>query len=357
MWSVLDCAHASAISPRRVIGWSGRSPPPTRSRSRSPSSRAAQPVSSRLARRWRPSPSASTRGPERSREGWCARPPPSSACRSSALVSSRRAVAERGSPASSLPIRVVRGAQSMRGKSWIRAAAMALLIGPVLPGIRSASARSPWGPDYFPNVSLTTQDGTTVRFYDDLLKGKAVAINLIYTSCKDECPLETARLVQVQRLLGDRVGKDFFFYSISIDPTHDTPTVLKAYAEKFGVGPGWLFLTGKEDDIKLVAKKLGVSRRNDAANRDGHMAFLMLGHEPTGRWMRNSAVDNPRFLATTIGNFMGWKHQGPHRSYAELAQPPNVDVSAYLFQSRCAACHTVGKGDAVGPDLAGVTTR
>jgi protein SCO1 len=123
------------------------------------------------------------------------------------------------------------------------------------------------------------------------------------------------------------------------------------------VRPGWLFLTGKADDIKLIAKKLGLSRRSDAANRDGHMALLMLGNEPTGQWMRNSAVDNPRFLATTITRFMGWPSPQPGRSYAELTQPPNIDAGAHLFQSRCAACHTIGKGDAVGPDLAGVTTR
>ena len=91
---------------------------------------------------------------------------------------------------------------------------------------------TPWGPSYFPNVPLTSQDGVTLRFYDDLLQGKAVAINLIFTSCTDECPLETARLAQVQRLLGDRVGKDLYFYSITIDPKRDTPSVLKSYAEK-----------------------------------------------------------------------------------------------------------------------------
>src|SRR4051812_24498125 len=69
------------------------------------------------------------------------------------------------------------------------------------------------GADYFPNVELVTQDGAKVRFYDDLIKGKSVAINVIYTSCTDECPLETARMVQVQQLLGNRVGKDVFFYS------------------------------------------------------------------------------------------------------------------------------------------------
>jgi len=245
----------------------------------------------------------------------------------------------------------------MRGMHWASVAVVALLLGAGGLLSRPALATNPWGADYFPNVPLRTQDGTTVHFYDDLLKGKAVAINLIYTSCKDECPLETARLVQVQRLLSDHMGKDLFFYSISIDPKRDTPAVLKAYAEKFDVGPGWLFLTGQEDDIKLIATKLGLSRRNDAANRDGHMPLLMLGNEPTGQWMRNSAVDNPRFLATTISSFLGWRNQQPGRSYAELTQPPKIDAGMYLFQSRCAACHTVGKGDAVGPDLAGVTTQ
>jgi len=227
----------------------------------------------------------------------------------------------------------------------------------VLLSILPAFAGSPWGANYFPNVPLITQDGATVRLYDDLLKGKAVAINAIYTSCKDECPLETARLVQVQRLLGDRVGKEIFFYSISIDPKRNTPEVLKAYAQKFGVGPGWLFLTGREEDIKLVVKKLGLSRSNDPANRDGHMPILMIGNEPTGQWMRNSAVDNPRFLATKIGNFMGWKNSQPERSYAGVAESWAPDTGAYIFASRCSACHTIGKGDSVGPDLAGVTTR
>ena len=100
----------------------------------------------------------------------------------------------------------------MRGKSFI---AMGLLAGAFT---GAAFAANRWGADYFPNVVLTTQDGKEVRFYDDLLKGRTVAINIMYTSCTDECPLETARLVQLQRLLGERMGKDVVFYSISIDP-------------------------------------------------------------------------------------------------------------------------------------------
>src|SRR5712691_3241571 len=160
----------------------------------------------------------------------------------------------------------------MQGRSWGGIAAELFAGAVVFLSVGFAFAANRWGADYFPNVPLVTQDGATVHLYDDLLKGKSVAINVIYTSCKDECPLETARLVQLQRLLGDRMGKDIFFYSITIDPRRDKPEVLKAYAEKFGVGPGWLFLTGNEEDLKLVIKKLGLSRVRDSASKDGHSA-------------------------------------------------------------------------------------
>ena len=237
-----------------------------------------------------------------------------------------------------------------------RAAAAAVLAGAAaLSFLGAALAQTPWGADYFPNVTLTTQDGAKVRFYDDLLKGKSVAINLFYTSCQDVCPLETAKLVQLQRLFGERMGKDIFFYSIAIDPW-DTPKENKAYAQKFGVGPGWLFLSGKEADILLLTRKLGLSRASDAVSKDGHSASLMVGNVPNGLWMRHSAMDNPQFLATTIGNFLGWRDLKADRSYAE-ARPLALDKGQFLFQSRCSACHTIGAGDRLGPDLMGVTTR
>ena len=235
-------------------------------------------------------------------------------------------------------------------KAWL----LALLM--VVP-LHDAAAANKWGADYFPDILLTTNEGQKVRFYEDLVKGKSVAINVIYTSCKDECPLETARMAEVQRLMGDRMGKDIFFYSISIDPEKDTPTILKAYAANFGVGPGWLFLTGNKEDIKLLTRKLGLSRLNDAASKDGHATSLMLGNDPNGQWMRNSAVDNPRFLATTMANFFGWKE--PVLPTASYAQARSLDTSRaqFTFESRCASCHTIGGGDRIGPDLGQVTTR
>lgn len=211
-------------------------------------------------------------------------------------------------------------------------------------------------PGYFPNTPLITQDGVKVLFYDDLLKGKSVAINVIYTSCTNECPLETARMAEVQRLLGERMGKDIVFYSISIDPENDTPKVLKEYASKFNVGPGWLFLTGKKEDIILLVKKLGLSRKSDEGNKDGHASSLMLGNEHTGQWMRNSAVDNPRFLVSTMNNFFNWHAVQGNKDYAD-ARPIEISYVQFIFQSRCASCHTIGGGDKIGPDLAGIRQR
>jgi protein SCO1 len=232
------------------------------------------------------------------------------------------------------------------------AAALALLAaGPAHAG------KDRWGAGYFPNVELTGHDGRKYRLYDDLLKGKTVAINVIFTECKDVCPLETAMLVQLYRLLGERAGRDIAFYSISIDPQRDTPEVLKSYAEKFGaLLPGWLFLTGKPEDIRLATKKLGLVRGTDKATRDGHTAILMVGRQAAGQWDRMSALDDPRFLATRMAALLGWRDVLPAQSYAE-ARPLDLQTGQYVYQGRCSACHTIGLGDKVGPDLAGVTAR
>src|ERR1700740_158018 len=80
---------------------------------------------------------------------------------------------------------------------------------------------------YFPNVVLRTQDDKPVRFYDDLVKDKAVTINFFFARCEEICPLVMANLAKVQRLLGDRVGRDLFMNSISLKPEQDTPAKLK----------------------------------------------------------------------------------------------------------------------------------
>ena len=166
----------------------------------------------------------------------------------------------------------------------------------------AAPKDSPWGEGYFPNVELINQDGKTVRFYDDLIKDKVVAINFIYTHCGDSCPAETANLRQVQKLLGDRVGKDIFFYSISIDPKHDTPKVLKEYAQRFRVGPGWSFLSGSKADVTSLRKTLGLFREGVEAGKLGeHNTSILIGNESTGQWVKRSPFDEPKVLAWQLG--------------------------------------------------------
>ena len=246
------------------------------------------------------------------------------------------------------------GAVAPAAAGWLAALMFATLT------TVGAAADSRRGAEYFPNLTLTTQDGEPVRFYDDLLKGKIVAINLIYTTCQYACPLETARMSQVQKKLGDRMGKDVFFYSITIDPEHDTPAVLKEYGEKFQAGPGWKFLTGKKTDIDLISRKLGLYSEPDPGNPDGHMPYLLVGNESTGQWMRNSAVDNAGFLARTIGDWLNsWQSRStePLQPYTEVPSKLTLDRGQYTFANHCAACHTIGAGDHFGPDLKGVNLR
>lgn len=99
-----------------------------------------------------------------------------------------------------------------------------------------------------------------MHLYRDLLKGKgkAVALNMIFASCPDSCPLSTANLARVQKLLDDQAGRDIHFYFISIDPEHDTPEALKAYAQQFHAAPGWLFLTGLVTDMQPLSGRAPV---------------------------------------------------------------------------------------------------
>jgi protein SCO1/2 len=245
-----------------------------------------------------------------------------------------------------------RGGRRTAAAGWLTV--LALAAGTAADA-RADNAR--WGADYFPNITLTTQDGARVRFYDDLVKGKIVAINLIYTTCKYACPLETARLSQVAKLLGDRMGRDVFFYSITIDPEHDTPQVLKEYAAKYQAGPGWTFLTGKKGEIDALSKKLGLYSEPDPSNPDGHTPMLVIGNEETGQWMRNSALDNPKFLSRTIGDWLNsW--QTAKKATTSYSDVPafTFDQGAYTFKNHCAACHTIGGGEHFGPDLQNVAS-
>jgi len=243
----------------------------------------------------------------------------------------------------------------MMGK-YLRVAAFALFITVNVPAL---SAASPWGANYFPNVPLITHEGKTVNFFDDLIKDRIVAINFIYTHCPDTCPLETAQLVQVQKILGDRLGKDVFFYSISIDPENDTPSVLKEYRERFKAR--WTFLTGKKSDIIKLRRKLGLYVEEIQDGSNNHNVNMIIGNQATGRWMKRAPFENPYVLADQIGNWLtGWKAPPRGDNYANAPELRSIPRGEQIYRTRCATCHSLTGNElagALGPDLLGVTQR
>ena len=218
-----------------------------------------------------------------------------------------------------------------------------------------------WHKGYFPNVSLVTQDGKRVRFYDDVIKGKVVAINFVYTTCPDVCPMDTAALRRVQKIVGQRMGRDVFFYSISLDSKNDTPATLKKYMKTFDVGPGWTFLTGRPQDIALIQQKFGI-RPVSVGTLTAHDTRYVMGNEAIARWVKRTPHDNPNVLAHILtrdlpGPGMAQASR-PRPSYAKAQRIEGLTNGGSLFMTRCTACHTIGDGDGrLGPDLAGVVER
>jgi protein SCO1/2 len=154
----------------------------------------------------------------------------------------------------------------------------------------------------FPNVPLTTHEGKKVFFYDDLLKDKVVTINFMYTQCRDLCPLSTANLAKVQKLLGDKVGREIFMYSFTLDPEHDTPQVLKAFAEKFQIGPGWSFLTGKYEHLELLRRRLGFVDPDPKVDKDrtNHIGTIEYGNEPLTLWSACPSMAHAEWIVKEI---------------------------------------------------------
>ncbi|MEW6720549.1 MAG: SCO family protein [Thermodesulfobacteriota bacterium] len=186
-------------------------------------------------------------------------------------------------------------------------AALSTIPGPPDPKVKSPYSDIPSPQrrrDRFVNVPLITHEGREVRFYDDLLKDRTVVLNMLYTVCTAEaiCPLGTANLVKVQRILGRRMGKDIFFYSITLDPENDTQSVMKAYAKAFKVGPGWEFLTGRKEDIERLRRNLGYVDPDPVRDSDPsqHSGMIRIGIEPLERWGGCPVLSRPGVIADAI---------------------------------------------------------
>jgi protein SCO1/2 len=149
---------------------------------------------------------------------------------------------------------------------------------------------------YFTDVELTDQDGRKVRFYSDVLKGKTVIVNAFFTTCTSVCPPMNRNMEKIQTALGDRVGKDVLLVSISVDPETDTPARLKEYSQKFHAGAGWLFLTGKKENVDWALYKVG----QYVEDKQDHTTVFIIGNEATGLWKKAFGMAKPAELIQIV---------------------------------------------------------
>ncbi len=165
-----------------------------------------------------------------------------------------------------------------------------------------ALARSRIQQRNLPNLPLVTHEGKKVHFYDDLVKDKVVTLNFFYALCGDVCPAVTANLVEVQKLLGDQVGRDIFMYSFTLRPEADDVLAIQNYRDNFGAGPGWTFLTGEPDDLEKLRRAIGFTNPNPLLDKDTtqHIGNVRYGNEALMLWAACPGMAKPSFIAESI---------------------------------------------------------
>jgi protein SCO1 len=180
-------------------------------------------------------------------------------------------------------------------------AGAAAATGAAAPAPTAQDPRDAMRRKHFPNVPLVTHAGKEVLFYDDLLKGKKVVINFMYTVCEGICSPVTQNIVDARALLGE-AARDIHFYSISLKPLDDDPPALREYMADHQVGEGWTFLTGTPDNVNLVRRGLGFSKKYGEQDTDlsNHSGMLRLGNEPIVNWSHASGISSGKTIARMI---------------------------------------------------------
>jgi cytochrome oxidase Cu insertion factor (SCO1/SenC/PrrC family) len=158
-----------------------------------------------------------------------------------------------------------------------------------------------------PDVAVLDQDGRPLHFYTDLIKGKTVAINFIFTNCTTICPPLAATFARLQKEMGEKVGKDVHLISISVDPVTDTPQRLKAWGAKFKAGPGWTFVTGEKQEMDKLLNALGAA----VSKREDHTPALIIGNDSKGVWSRTYGLAKISQIMGVLHDVMAGKVDEP----------------------------------------------
>jgi protein SCO1/2 len=160
------------------------------------------------------------------------------------------------------------------------------------------------------------QHGQRIHFYRDVLAGKTIIVNFVYTHCTAVCPLQGARFREVQRILGSRLNRDYRLVSISIDPENDTPARLKAWGTQYGAGPGWSLITGSPATLNAITRTLFGA----TIQKDLHSPFIVVGDGAHG-WQRHYGLMTPEEIVRRADAYRSGSAVAPaqaHNAQSEI---------------------------------------
>jgi protein SCO1/2 len=169
------------------------------------------------------------------------------------------------------------------------------------------TARSEIKVPVIPDVPVVDQDNRKLNFYSDLVQGKAVAINFIFTTCTTICPPLTANFARIQKMMRTRGETDLQLISISVDPENDTPERLKSYATLFHAQPGWTFVTGNRSDLEKIWKAFNIN----LASKQDHPPTVAIGNDSQHVWVYASGLTTAEKLMGAITPVLDVKKPSP----------------------------------------------
>ena len=196
-------------------------------------------------------------------------------------------------------------AQSMNTRRALLGLMGAGAIGSWLAATQRETIAAP-GPraNYFPSSIVYDHTGRKLRFYDDVVRGKVLAFNMMYTACSGICPRNTANLKVVQEALSAHLGKDIFMYSMTLRPELDSPRELREYMDRYEIpaDKGWSFLTGAPSDMDAIRRKLGFYNRDPVIDADlnQHTGMVRMGNEALDRWTMAPATGSHKQIAREL---------------------------------------------------------
>jgi len=153
--------------------------------------------------------------------------------------------------------------------------------------------------------TLLDQDGKPARFKTDVIGDRLVVVNFVYTTCTTVCPVLSALFSQLQNKLGDRLGRDVFLVSVTVDPNRDTPARLKAYRAKHGARDGWTWLTGEKGAVDRVLKGLEAY----TPNFEDHPSQVLVGDGRSGAWTRFYGFPSPAQILAKVDDLAAARTQ------------------------------------------------